>query len=85
MVEEALIDVEVYRDRYTKFTKLSETAHAVLKSFKASPERKLKVSELEETTSLPRRTIQYALKTLTEKGFLQRLGSGAGSHYQLIF
>jgi Fic family protein len=85
VVEEALLDVEVYRDRYTKFTKLSETALTVLKSFKASPEKKLQVSELEETTSLPRRTIQYALKTLAEKGFLQRLGSGAGSCYQLIF
>ena len=85
VVEEALIDVEVYRDRYTKFTQLSETALAVLKSFKASPERKLKVSELEEAILLPRRTIQYALKTLAEKGFLQRLGSGASTRYKLIF
>ena len=85
VVEEALLDIELYRNRYTKFNKLSETAHTVLKSFKARPEKKLKVSELEEATSLPRRTIQYALKTLTENGFLQRLGSGAGSRYQLIF
>jgi Fic family protein len=85
VVEEALRDVDVYRDKYTKFTKLSETAYTVLKSFKASPESKLRVSELVEAISLPRRTIQYALKTLTEKGFLQRLGSGAGSRYQLIF
>lgn len=48
----------------------------VLKIFKANPER---------TTILPRRTIQYALKKLTEKGFLQRLRNGAGSRYQLIF
>ena len=43
------------------------------------------VKVVEEAASLPRRTIQYALKTLTEKGFLQRLGSGAGIRYQLIF
>jgi len=85
VVDEALIDVEVYRTRYANFTNLSESALIVLKSFKASPERRLKVSELEEVTSLARRTIQYALKKLTEKGFLQRLGSGAGSRYQLIF
>ena len=79
------MDVTFYRTRYENFINLSESALTVLKSFKASPERRLKVIELEETTSLPRRTIQYNLKNLTEKGFLQRLGSGAGSRYQLIF
>lgn len=85
VIDEALADVDVYRDRYASFISLSESALKVLKSFKASPERRLKVAELEETTVLPRRTIQYALKKLTEKGFLQRLGNGAGSRYQLIF
>jgi Fic family protein len=85
VVDEALMDVTFYRTRYENFINLSESALIVLKSFKASPERRLKVIELEDTTSLPRRTIQYNLKNLTEKGFLQRLGSGAGSRYQLIF
>jgi Fic family protein len=85
VVDEALTDVEIYRTQYENFTKLSESALVVLKSFKASPEKRLKVAVLEEATSLPRRTIQYTLKKLVEKGFLQRLGSGAGSRYQLIF
>ncbi len=85
VVDEALIDIEVYRTRYANFTNLSESALVVLKNFKASPERRLKVAELEKASSLPRRTIQYTLKTLTQKGFLQRLGGGAGSRYQLIF
>jgi Fic family protein len=85
VIDEALKDVLFYRTRYENFTKLSESAVIVLKCFKSSPERRLKVIELEEYTLLPRRTIQYNLKNLTEKGFLQRLGSGAGSRYQLIF
>ena len=48
-------------------------------------ERRLKVSEAEEITGRPRRTVQYALRTLVSKGFLQRLGMGAGSRYQLVF
>ena len=38
-----------------------------------------------EATDLPHRTIQYTLKTLTELGFLLRLGQGAGVRYQLVF
>ncbi len=85
VVEEALIDVSFYRTRYENFAKLSESALTVLKCFKASPERRLKVAELEEATSLPRRTIQYSLKNLNDNGFLKHLGSGAGSLYQLRF
>jgi len=81
----SLEDISIYRTRYALLQKLSTTAREVLRCFKASPEKLLKVSELESRTSMPRRTIQYSLKTLTEKGFLQRLGTGAGSRYQLIF
>ena len=81
----ALADVNIYRTRYANLQKLSATARNVLHCFKASPEKLLQVAELEKKTALPRRTIQYALKTLAEKGFLHRLGHGAGSRYQLIF
>jgi len=53
--------------------------------FKTSPEKRLKVSDIEQATNIPKRTIQYSLKTLTEKQFLQKLGAGPGSRYQLVF
>jgi DNA-binding IclR family transcriptional regulator len=65
--------------------KLSESALAVLNYFKSSPEKRLKVSDIEKDTGMPRRTVQYALRTLTKKTFIQKLGQGAGTRYQLIF
>ena len=44
-----------------------------------------KVADIMDETGLPRRTIQYALKTLTSQNFLQLLGKGAASRYQLVF
>jgi len=85
ILEAALAVVDIYRTRYAELQKLSVTARNVRHCFKASPEKFLQVAALERQTVLPRRTIQYALKTLTDKGFLQRLGSGTGSRYQLIF
>lgn len=46
----------------------------ILNCFKSSPEKRIKLSELEEETKLNRRTIQHSLTGLVEKGFLQRLG-----------
>ncbi|MDH5408297.1 MAG: Fic family protein [Gammaproteobacteria bacterium] len=85
MLNRAINDIELYRKRYGDLQKLSETALAVLNIFKASPERRLKIAEIEQGTTIPRRTIQYALKTLTDKQFIQKLGSGPGSRYQLVF
>jgi len=85
IIESSLSDIWVYRDHYKKLNKLSESALTVLTSFKSSPEKKLKVSDIEIETKLPRRTIQYSLKTLVENGFLQLLGRGPGSRYQLVF
>ena len=76
---------QFYRNRYAKLQKLSESGMAVLKCFKSSPEKRLKVSDIEKDTRLPRRTIQYALQVLTKKTFIQKFGQGAGTRYQLIF
>ncbi len=81
----AIEDIDVYRQRYSNLQQLSEAAHTVLGCFKSSPEKKLKVADIESMVALPRRTIQYALKTLTEQQFLQKLGKAAGSRYQLVF
>jgi Fic family protein len=85
VLKNSLSDVDVYRTRYSNFQKLSESALSVLNSFKASPEKRLRVSEVTKTTCLPRRTVQYALNTLIKKQFLQKLGQGAGTRYQLVF
>jgi len=85
MVEAALDDITIYRNRYANLKKLTETARSVLNCFKNHPEKRLKIADIEAETELPRRTVQYALKSLTESAFLQILGRGAGSRYQLVF
>jgi Fic family protein len=85
VVAAALEDIHVYRRRYRNLQQLSASAVAVLECFKSSPEKQLRVAEIENATALPRRTIQFALKTLSQQGFLQRLGQAAGSRYQLVF
>ncbi|MCK4727794.1 MAG: Fic family protein [Desulfobacterales bacterium] len=84
-MESSLADVKFYRKKYASLMKLSESAQAVLNCFKSSPEKRLKVADIVEKTAQPRRTVQYALKTLTSQHFLQSLGRGAGSRYQLVF
>ena len=78
-------NIRFYRRRYNALQALSVSAHAVLNCFRARPELRLQVGDIVKSVSFPRRTVQYALKTLTEKGFLQRLGKGAASRYQMIF
>ena len=85
VLESSLTDVMFYRQRYASLHQLSESALAVLNCFKASPEKRLKVADIMDETGLPRRTIQYALKTLARQSFLQLLGKGAASRYQLVF
>jgi Fic family protein len=85
MIGDALADIDIYRKRYANSQALSESAVAVLACFKGSPEQRLQVAKIESITGFSRRTIQYALKTLADQQFLQRLGKGAGSRYQLVF
>lgn len=85
MIEAALADINVYRQRYHALQRLTESAQKVLACFKAAPETRLQAADIVTATALPRRTAQYALKGLAENGFLQRLGKGAGARYQLVF
>ena len=85
VMEAALKDINTYRERFKNLKALSESAVGVLGCFKSNPEKHLKVADIEASTELPRRTIQFALKTLTDQTFIQRLGKGAGSRYQLVF
>jgi len=78
-------EMDIYRRRYAELQQLPESALSVLNSFKAGPEKRLAVRDIEQETELPRRTIQYALRILNEKQFIQKLGKGAASRYQLVF
>ena len=81
----SLSDIDTYRKKYKHLSTLSESSVKILNCFKLNPEKRIQVMELEKDIKLPRRTIQYSLNVLTKKGFLQQIGKGAGSRYQLIF
>jgi len=85
ITKSALADIEIYRRKYTNLQQLSESSLAVLNRFKATPEKRLKVAGIVTETGLPRRTVQYALNTLTRQDFIRLLGRGAASRYQLLF
>lgn len=85
LIKESFNDISFYKKRYENLKNLSESAQTIYSSFKNSPEKHLRVSDIEGYTEIPRRTVQYSLKTLSEKKLIQKLGQGAGSRYQLIF
>ena len=85
MLRLALDDVNVLRERYAALQRLSESAVRVLACFKSSPEKRLQVADLVAETGLVRRTVQNSLANLTKVRFLNRLGNGPASRYQLIF
>ena len=85
ILDSSISDIAFYRKRYESLQRLSESAIQVLNCFKSRPEKRLKVGEIVKETGLARRTVQYALKTLSDGKFLQLLGRGAASRYQLVF
>lgn len=85
MMDKSIGDIKILREKYRSFRRLSENALNILACFKASPERKLKLAELMNETNLGRRTTQNILVTLTQSGFIQQLGAGPSTRYQLIF
>jgi Fic family protein len=85
VIKSAIKDIYFYKAKYQKLEKLSRSAVMVLNSFKSSPEKKLKVADIERDIELPRRTIQRSLKTLSDQEFIHRLGAGSDTRYQLVF
>lgn len=85
MIQNSLEDVHILRARYKAMKKLSENDQKVLSCFKSAPEKRLSLSELMLETGLVRRNVQNALVKLVKTGFLQHLGAGPSSRYQLIF
>ena len=78
-------DFEFYHERYRALQQLPPTAVEVLNCFKERPEIRLQRCLIIEDTGLPRTTVTDALRILKERGFIQRLGRGAGIRYQLVF
>jgi len=85
MMDYALGDIAVLRQRYGALQRLSESATRVLSCFRASPEQRLTPADLMRETGLVRRTVQNALGSLVAAGLIHRLGAGRGTRYQLIF
>jgi Fic family protein len=85
MMDLALGDVAVLRQRHAALQRLSESATRVLASFRAAPERHLTPADLMADTGLVRRTVQNALRSFVDAGLIQRLGAGRGTRYQLVF
>jgi Fic family protein len=85
MVEQSLLDIEIYRKKFANVQKLSPSALQVLDCFKEFPEIKLSTKKICETTNLPRRTTVNSLNTLLQYSLIQRYGQGAGTKYQLTF
>ncbi|MEM7510489.1 MAG: Fic family protein [Bacteroidota bacterium] len=85
MIQHSLEDISIMRARYRSLQRLSESATRVLGCFKSSPEKRLTVKELILETGLVRRTVQNSLLSLLKAGFIQKLGAGRGTRYQLIF
>jgi Fic family protein len=83
--DKALGDIEVFSKKYHKLSSLTDTERRILATFKASPEKKLQVSEIEVATNLNKRNIQKSIKKLVENGFLQKLSRGPQTKYRLVF
>lgn len=82
---EAFEGILFYRERYKALQKLSPSAARVLACFKEHPEIRLQTHLICIETSLPRRTVLHALKSLSEHHLIQRYGQGAASRYQWMF
>lgn len=62
-----------------------DVARQVLDSFRERAESRLTAGELTEISKLPRRTVNDALLELVREKFIQQLGKGKGTYYQLVF
>ncbi|HCJ62573.1 MAG TPA: hypothetical protein DHV49_07595, partial [Alphaproteobacteria bacterium] len=58
MMDQALGDISVLRERYNALQRLSESATKVMACFRSAPERRLTPAELMADTGLVRRTVQ---------------------------
>jgi Fic family protein len=85
VLELSLKDIDVYRNKYTAYRDLSESASKVLECFRDKPELRFQTKQLCKATDIPRRTVIQALNHLVKNNFIQKRGQGRGVRYQLVF
>lgn len=78
-------DITYYAKKYGSYVQLAETTKRILECFQEHPEDRLQSGQISELIAVPRRTVTRALQELTWAGFLQQLGKGPGTRYQLVF
>jgi Fic family protein len=84
-IKRSFDDLKIYHQKWEKERQLSTSAKKVLECFRNYPEIRLTTKYLIEKTEMPRRTITKTLLQLTQLGFIQKLGIGAGTRYQITF
>lgn len=86
MMEKSLNqDIDYYTNKFATYLRLTEKMKKILECFREHPEARLQSGEISKLIGLPRRTVTRALQELSKTGFLQQLGKGADTRYQLIF
>lgn len=86
MIEKSLNqDIDYYKNKFAAYLRLSEKMKKILACFREHPEARLQSGEISKLIGLPRRTVTRALQGLSKEGFLQRLGKGADTRYQIVF
>lgn len=85
VLQGALKDLRLHRKRYRTIHDLSPAALQVFDCFREHPEKRLQTKDLLELSGLPRRTVNYALKTLSSATLIRSQGQGAGTRYQMVF
>lgn len=78
-------DVDYYKKKHESYLLLAERTKRVLMCFREHPESRLQSGQISDLADIPRRTVTRALQELARVGFLQQLGKGADTRYQLIF
>lgn len=86
MLEKSLNqDIDYYSKKYADYLQLASGHRQVLQCFREHPETRLQSGQISELINIPRRTVTRALQELAKTGFLQKLGKGPDTRYQLIF
>ena len=86
VMTEAFEDIDYYREKYAVLKSFPASTLDVLQAFKDRPEVRLQSGDIMQATGLSRTPVRHHLDTLTEKGFIQKLGQkGPGVKYQLVF
>ena len=85
VINEAIENISVAKERFTAEQKLSVSASLVLQTFKDYPELRLTTSFIIQETGLSRRTVIYSLNHLLAAQLIQKYGDGSSTRYQLTF